>query len=86
MKSNCRNGYSENSIITDDEEADIDFTRDRGTSFAPQLAHRATHSNPVVSNKILSLYAKGMTAQRIVATHYKVYLADVSSALISKSG
>ena len=37
-----------------------------------------------MDDKILSLYAKGMTTREIVATFKKMYDADISAALISK--
>ncbi|EKA5638372.1 IS256 family transposase [Vibrio navarrensis] len=82
--SNSRNGYSAKSIITDDGEVDIDVPRDREASFEPQLVRKHQTRFQSMDDKILSLYAKGMTTREIVATFKEMYDADVSPTLISK--
>ncbi len=82
--SNSRNGYSGKSIITDDGEVDIDVPRDREASFEPQLVRKHQTRFQSMDDKILSLYAKGMTTLEIVATFKEMYDADVSPTLISK--
>ncbi|KLN63986.1 IS256 family transposase [Vibrio sp. VPAP30] len=82
--SNSRNGYSGKSIITDDGEVDIDVPRDREASFEPQLVRKHQTRFQSMDDKILSLYAKGMTTREIVATFKEIYDADVSPTLISK--
>ncbi|AYO05886.1 IS256 family transposase [Vibrio parahaemolyticus] len=82
--SNSRNGYSGKSIITDDGKVDIDVPRDREASFEPQLVRKHQTRFQSMDDKILSLYAKGMTTREIVATFKEMYDADVSPTLISK--
>ncbi|HIF9353515.1 TPA: IS256 family transposase [Photobacterium damselae] len=82
--SNSRNGYSGKSIITDDGEVDIEIPRDREASFEPQLIRKHQTRFQSMDDKILSLYAKGMTTREIVATFKEMYDADVSPTLISK--
>ncbi|ELJ8865866.1 IS256 family transposase [Vibrio parahaemolyticus] len=82
--SNSRNGYSGKSIITDDGEVDIDVPRDREASFEPQLVRKHQTRFQSMDDKILGLYAKGMTTREIVATFKEMYDADVSPTLISK--
>lgn len=77
--SNSRNGYSGKSIITDDGEVDIDVPRDREASFEPQLVRKHQTRFQSMDDKILSLYAKGMTTREIVATFKEMYDADVIS-------
>ncbi len=84
INSNSRNGYSGKSIITDDGEVDIDVPRDREASFEPQLVRKHQTRFQSMDDKILSLYAKGMTTREIVATFKEMYDADVSPTLISK--
>lgn len=84
ISSNSRNGYSGKSIITDDGEIDIDVPRDREASFEPQLVRKHQTRFQSMDDKILSLYAKGMTTREIVATFKEMYDADVSPTLISK--
>ncbi|ENO0733018.1 IS256 family transposase [Vibrio parahaemolyticus] len=82
--SNSRNSYSGKSIITDDGEVDIDVPRDREASFEPQLVRKHQTRFQSMDDKILSLYAKGMTTREIVATFKEMYDAEVSPTLISK--
>ncbi|EEZ40499.1 IS256 family transposase [Photobacterium damselae] len=82
--SNSRNGYSGKSIIADDGEVDIEIPRDREASFEPQLIRKHQTRFQSMDDKILSLYAKGMTTREIVATFKEMYDADVSPTLISK--
>lgn len=82
--SNSRNGYSTKSIITDDGEVPIDVPRDRESSFEPKLVRKHQTRFQSMDDKILSLYAKGMTTREIVATFKEMYDADVSPTLISK--
>ena len=82
--SNSRNGYSSKSIITDDGEVPINVPRDRDASFEPKLVRKHQTRFQSMDDKILSLYAKGMTTREIVATFKEMYDADVSPTLISK--
>lgn len=81
---NSRNGYSSKSLITDDGDVPIDVPRDREASFEPQLVRKHQTRFQSMDDKILSLYAKGMTTREIVATFKEMYDADVSSTLVSK--
>mgnify|MGYP000076609659 FL=1 len=82
--SNSRNGYTSKSIITDDGQVPIDVPRDRESSFEPKLVRKHQTRFQSMDDKILSLYAKGMTTREIVATFKEMYDADVSPTLISK--
>jgi putative transposase len=62
--SNSRNGYSS----TDDGEIQLEVPRDRDASFEPKLVRKYQTRFRSMDDKILSLYAKGMTTRKIVAT------------------
>ncbi|EHH2489181.1 IS256 family transposase, partial [Vibrio vulnificus] len=81
---NSRNGYSSKTLITDDGEVTIDAPRDRNASFEPKLVKKHQTRFQSMDDKILSLYAKGMTTREIVSTFKEMYDADVSPTLISK--
>ena len=83
-ETNSRNGYSSKSVITDDGEVPIDVPRDREASFEPKLVRKHQTRFQSMDDKILSLYAKGMTTRDIVDTFKDMYGADVSASLISK--
>ena len=80
---NSRNGYTPKRLKTDDGTLDIDVPRDRDASFEPQLVRKHQTRFQSMDNKILSLYAKGMTTREIVETFKEMYDADVSPTVIS---
>lgn len=81
---NTRNGHSSKSLITEDGQFSIDVPRDRESSFEPQIVRKHQTRITAMDDRILSLYAKGMTTREIVATFKEMYDADVSPTLISK--
>ncbi len=81
---NSRNGYSSKTLITDDGQIQLDVPRDRESTFEPKLVRKHQTRFQSMDDKILSLYAKGMTTREIVATFKEMYDADVSASLISK--
>lgn len=81
---NTRNGHSSKSLITEDGQFSIDVPRDRESSFEPQIVRKHQTRITAMDDRILSLYAKGMTTREIVAIFKEMYDADVSPTLISK--
>jgi transposase-like protein len=81
---NSRNGYSNKIIQTEDGSFELNTPRDRNGSFEPQLVKKRQTRFTSMDDKILSLYAKGMTTREIVATFEEMYGAEVSPTLISK--
>lgn len=81
---NSRNGYSNKVLKTEDGQFELSTPRDREGSFEPQLVKKQQTRFTSMDDKILSLYAKGMTTRDIVATFKEMYDADVSASLISK--
>jgi len=82
--SNSRNGFTGKTLQTDDGQFEIDTPRDREGSFEPQLVKKRQRRFTSMDDKILFLYAQGMTTREIVATFKEMYDADVSATLISK--
>ena len=66
---NSRNGYSKKTMKTSFGDMDIDIPRDRNGDFEPKLIqkHQTTLSGDI-EEKIISMYAKGMT-ENDIATH-----------------
>ena len=81
---NSRNGYSSKTIKTEDGQFELSAPRDREGRFEPQLVKKHQTRFTSMDDKILNLYAKGMTTREIVATFKEMYDADVSPTLISK--
>jgi len=82
---NSRNGYSEKTMKTSFGEVAVDVPRDRKGEFNPQLIKKnQTTVGGDIEEKIISMYAKGMTTADI-ETHIKdIYGMDVSDSTISR--
>jgi len=81
---NSRNGTSSKSILTEDGEIEITVPRDRAGSFEPQLIAKGQTRFDGFDDKILSLYARGMTVREIQGHLAELYRAEVSPDLISR--
>jgi transposase-like protein len=79
-----RNGFSQKTLKTEDGQFEVNIPRDRDSSFEPQLVSKHQTRFTSLDDKILSLYAKGMTTREIVAAFKELYGAEVSATLISK--
>ena len=82
---NSRNGHSQKTIKTSFGNIEIETPRDRNGEFEPQLLKKnQTSITQEVEEKILSMYAKGMTTGDI-ETHIKdIYGLDVSDTTVSR--
>jgi transposase-like protein len=81
---NSRNGTSSKTILTEDGEIEIAVPRDRGGSFEPQLVAKGQTRFDGFDDKILSLYARGMTVREIQGHLAELYGTEVSPDLISR--
>ncbi len=82
--SNSRNGTTSKTLQTEDGQFELDTPRDRAGSFEPQLVKKHQRRFTSMDDKILFLYAQGMTTREIVTIFKEMYGADVSATLISK--
>ena len=80
---NSRNGYGRKRVITDNGKIDIEIPRDRSGSFDPQLIAKYQRRFPGFDDKIISMYARGMSTREITGHLRKLYGIDVSPDLIS---
>ena len=82
---NCRNGHSEKTLKTSFGEMDIAIPRDRKSNFDPQLIKKQqTTLTGDVEEKIISMYAKGMTTADIESHIRDIYGIEVSDSTISR--
>ena len=81
---NSRNGSSRKTLRTEDGQFELDTPRDRNGSFEPKLVKKGQTRFTSMDDKILFLYAQGMTTREIVKTFKELYGADASPSLISK--
>jgi len=80
---NRRNGYGQKTVLTGDGRIGLDVPRDRQSSFDPQLLAKYQRRFPEFDDKIVSMYARGMSVREIVGHVRDLYGLDVSPALIS---
>ena len=80
---NTRNGKSSKTLKGDFGELPIEIPRDRHGSFEPQLIPKHQTRWTGFDDKILSLYARGMTVREIQSHLEEMYGTEVSPALIS---
>jgi putative transposase len=80
---NARNGKSKKTLKGDFGELPIDIPRDRHASFEPQIVPKHQTRWTGFDDKILSLYARGMTVREIQGHLQEMYGAEVSPTLIS---
>jgi transposase-like protein len=81
---NSRNGNSSKQLITDSGVIELEVPRDRDGSFEPTLVKKRQNRIAGLEDKILSLYAKGMSVSDIRLQLEELYGADISESLISK--
>jgi putative transposase len=81
---NSRNGSTSKRIKTEDGEFDLDTPRDRDGSFEPKLVKKNQSRFTSMDEKILWLYAQGMSTREIVQAFDEWYGADISPTLISR--
>ena len=82
-KANHRNGYSKKTVLTEASKIDIRIPRDREGTFDPKLIQRYQRRFPGFDEKIVSMYARGMTVREIQGHLLELYGLDVSPDLVS---
>ena len=82
---NSRNGHSTKTMKTSFGEVDIAVPRDRKGEFEPQLVRKQqTSLSGDIEEKIVSMYAKGMTTRDIDAHIREIYGIEVSDSTVSR--
>lgn len=80
---NSRNGYGRKTVTTDSVRLELAIPRDRQATFDPQLIAKYQRRFPGFDDKIISMYARGMSTREIVGHLRDLYGIDVSPDLIS---
>jgi len=80
---NLRNGTSGKTVLTDDGPLQLDIPRDRDGSFAPLLIPKHERRFTGFDDKIIAMYARGMTVREIRGFLLDQYGTDVSHDFIS---
>ena len=80
---NHRNGSSAKTVITDTGSLRIEVPREREGNFEPQLIGKHERRLTGFDDKIIAMYARGMTVREIQGFMAEMYAVDVSPDLIS---
>src|SRR6516162_10493747 len=81
--SNHRNGYTKKTVITDSSQVELEIPRDRRGTFEPQLIAKYQRRFPGFDDKIISMYARGMSTRDIQGHLRELYGIEASPQLIS---
>lgn len=81
---NSRNGTSPKTVLLDSGAVELEVPRDRDGSFEPKVVKKGQRRLKGFDDKIISLYARGLTVREIQAHVREIYDVDVSPTLISK--
>ena len=80
---NHRNGYSSKTVLTDSGKLDLSIPRDRHGRFDPVLIGKYRRRFAGFDDKIIALYARGMTTREIAEHVGELYGTDISPDLVS---
>jgi transposase-like protein len=80
---NRRNGYIHKNVKTTYGDVDVSVPRDRESSFKPQAIPKRTRDVSGIEDKVLSMYAKGMSQRDIADTIEDIYGFEISHETIS---
>ena len=81
---NYRNGYSKKTVKTQLGEIDVRVPRDRNGEFEPKIIGKYNRNADGMEEKILSLYACGMSQRDIAEQIKNLYDVEISPELVSK--
>ena len=82
---NSRNGKGKKTVVIDSEQVELEPPRDRNSTFEPQLIPKRQKFFEGFDDKILAMYARGMSVRDIQSCLLDMYKVDVSEGLISQA-
>jgi transposase-like protein len=82
--SNSRNGTTSKRLQTKDGQFELNTPRDRDGTFEPELVKKNQRRFTLMDDKILYLYAQGLSTREVVDAFQEMYGADISASLVSK--
>ena len=81
---NYRNGYSWKTVKTQLGEIEIKVPRDRNSSFEPKIIGKYSRNADGMEEKVIGLYASGMSQQDIAEQIKELYGVEISPELVTK--
>jgi putative transposase len=80
---NSRNGAYPKTVLTGLGTVELDIPRDRNGTFEPKLIPKGTHRLAGFNDRVISMYARGMTVRDIQAHVREMYQVEISPDLVS---
>jgi putative transposase len=81
---NSRNGYGRKTVKSEWGESEINVPRDRNGTFEPQVIEKRQTRTDDIENRVLAMYAKGMSTRDIEDHLRDIYGVEASASLISR--
>ena len=82
-EANYRNGTKPKRVRSKYGEFEVDVPQDRQSSFEPQIIPKRKKDIAAIDDKIISMYAKGMTTRQISETIEYIYRFEVNEGVAS---
>lgn len=82
-KKNYRNGYSSKKVKTDLGEVAVQVPRDRNGEFSPEILGKHQRNTGKIEDKVISLYAAGMSTRDISAQIKELFEINISADTVS---
>lgn len=82
---NSRNGHSAKTVLSDEGPLDLAIPRDRKGTFEPRIVPKGSRRLAGFDDRIVSLYARGLTVREIQGHLREMYGTEVSPDLISRA-
>jgi putative transposase len=84
QRPNSRNGHTEKTVHTESGAVEIRMPRDRDSSFTPKVVPKHVRRLSGFDDKVLALYASGMTTREIQSHLQELYGTEISPQLVSQ--
>ena len=81
---NTKNGYYKKSVRSDSGKLELEIPRDRSSDYSPELIPKGKRTISGIDDKIISLYARGMSLRDIEKQVKEMYDVEMSDSLISR--
>jgi len=81
---NSRNGHRKKTVLTETGKVEVSVPRDRESTFEPVAVKKGQRRMPGFDERVIGLYARGMSVRDIQDYFTEFYKANVSTELISR--
>ena len=81
---NSRNGYTPKTVRSELGPIEVDVPRDRKSEFAPKIVPKYKRDVSGIEEKVISLYARGMSTRDIHDQIKELYEVEISAEMVSK--